>query len=154
LTRVFPNNWFSARNLMGRAATEPLRVDWVSGACLMTSRELFERMGGLDESFFLYWEDADYCGRAALAGRATTYLPEVSVKHEVGVSAFHDPGLAIREFHASAYRLHLKTASPAGRLAAPLVRAVLELRCRLCLVRARSVGASMAAAKATDQVRG
>ena len=154
LTRVFPNNWFSERNLIGRAATEPIRVDWVSGACLMTSRELFERMGGLDESFFLYWEDADYCGRAALAGRVTMYLPAVCVKHEVGVSAVHDRGLAIREFHASAYRLYLKSASPAGRLAAPLVRVVLGLRCRLCLVGARFAGTDVAAAKATDQVRG
>ena len=94
----------------------------------MTRRDLFERLGGLDESFFLYWEDADYCYRAAAAGFRRTYVPVVSVRHIGGQAAARDPAPAIRAFHRSAFRMYWKHASVAGRLVAPLVRAGLWLR--------------------------
>lgn len=128
LTSMFPRNWLAERNLMGRDAVEPMRVDWISGACLMTRRDLFEQLGGLDESFFLYWEDADYCRRALGAGWHTLYVPTAVVHHSVGASSAHNPELAIRAFHASALRMYRKHAGPAGRLAAPAVHAVLLVR--------------------------
>ncbi len=60
LTQRFPNNWFTAYNMFGRDNAEPLEVDWLAGSCVMTPRAVFDDLGGLDESFFLYWEDADY----------------------------------------------------------------------------------------------
>ena len=128
LTRHLPNNWFSRLNLIGRDATAPIEVDWVSGACLLTRRDLFERLGGLDESFFMYWEDADYCRRAGEAGFRSAYLPEVSARHIGGVSAQQDPIPAIRAFHRSAFHLYSKYASPLARVVAPFVRAGLWLR--------------------------
>jgi GT2 family glycosyltransferase len=128
LTRRFPQNWFSRRNLVARDAVEPVDVDWVSGTCLLTRRDLFERIGGFDESFFLYWEDADYCQRAATAGFRRTYVPGVSVRHFAGRSAAGDLPQAIRAFHRSAYRLYKKRASRLGRVVAPLVRAGLLVR--------------------------
>lgn len=128
LTARFPQNWFSRRNLVAREATLPMDVDWLSGACLMTRRDLFESVGRFDEGFFLYWEDADFCARVAAAGFRRMYVPSASIRHHVGSSAAHQPSLAVRAFHRSAYRLYWKRASVVGRLVAPLVRLGLWLR--------------------------
>jgi GT2 family glycosyltransferase len=128
LTRRFPENWLSRRNLLAHGARASVEVDWLSGACLMTRRDIFDAIGGFDESFFLYWEDADYCRRVAAAGFRCVYVPAAPVRHLVGASADRDPAPAIRAFHASAFRLYWKQASLAGRLAAPAVRAGLWLR--------------------------
>ena len=128
LTSRFPQNWFSRRNLVGLGSPGPVDVDWLSGACLMTRRDLFDRLGGFDESFFMYWEDADYCLRAASAGFRRTYLPTSSVRHVGGTSAEYALASAIRAFHQSAFRMYWKHASPIGKLAAPLIRAGLWLR--------------------------
>jgi GT2 family glycosyltransferase len=128
LTRHFPDNWLTRHNLPARAADRPETVDWLAGSCLLTRRDLFERLGGLDEGFFLYWEDADYCRRAAALGFVCTYLPIVSVQHLVGRSAAINPAVAIRAFHASAYRMFVKHAGGLGRLLAPIVRLALWTR--------------------------
>jgi hypothetical protein len=128
LTRRFPGNWFSRRNLIGRSATEPTDADWISGACLLTHRALFEQLGGLDERFFLYWEDADYCRRVATAGWRVAHLPGLVARHAGGASSRHDLSAAMRVFHQSAFRYYWKHAGWFGRLAAPVVAAGLWLR--------------------------
>ena len=128
LTRRFPRNWFSKRNLLAQDAKAPVDVDWVSGACLMTRRDLFDTLGGFDEAFFLYWEDADYCRRVTAAGFRNVYVPTAPVRHAGGASAEHNRTNAIRAFHASAFRLYWKHASIAGRLGAPVARVGLWLR--------------------------
>jgi GT2 family glycosyltransferase len=128
LTRRFPKNWLSRRNLLTEDAQAPVDVDWVSGACLMTRRDVFDSVGGFDEAFFLYWEDADYCRRVARAGFRSVYVPTAPVRHVVGASADHNHANAIRAFHASAFRLYWKHASIAGRLGAPVARVGLWLR--------------------------
>jgi N-acetylglucosaminyl-diphospho-decaprenol L-rhamnosyltransferase len=94
----------------------------------MTRRDIFDAIGGFDESFFLYWEDADYCRRVAAAGFRRVYVQTDPVRHVAGAAAHRDPAPAIRAFHASAFRLYWKQASVVGRLAAPAVRAGLWLR--------------------------
>jgi GT2 family glycosyltransferase/subtilisin-like proprotein convertase family protein len=128
LSQRFPNNWLSRRHLLGRDSTTPIRVDWVAGSCFMTPRAAFDRVGGLDEGFFLYWEDADYCLRIGDIGLNVTYLPTVSVRHAVGRSAELVPELAIRAFHESALRLYLKHGGWRARLLAPLARTVMRAR--------------------------
>jgi GT2 family glycosyltransferase len=128
LTRHFPNNPLSRHNLLAQAGTSAMAVDWLAGSCVLTRRDVFERVGGLDEGFFLYWEDADYCRRTAALGLRTMYLPTVAVRHVGGRSAALDPAPAIRAFHASAYRLYAKHCGPAGRLILPVVRAALWAR--------------------------
>jgi N-acetylglucosaminyl-diphospho-decaprenol L-rhamnosyltransferase len=85
----------------------------------------------------LYWEDADYCRRAAALHWRTVYLPTVSVRHVGGRSAARDPVPAIRAFHESAFRFHVKHAGRVGRLFAPLTRLALTVRARLLARRAR-----------------
>ena len=65
---------------------EPLAVDWVSGACVCVRREVIEQIGGLDEGFFLYFEDVDWCRRMREAGWQVVYNPTVSVVHLGGQS--------------------------------------------------------------------
>jgi GT2 family glycosyltransferase len=62
---------------------EPVRqtVDWVTGGCLLVRRDCFRQLGGLDESFFLYYEDVDFCRRAAAAGWGVWFDPSVEVTH-------------------------------------------------------------------------
>lgn len=62
-------------------------VEWISGACILTSRTVLERIGGLDEGFFLYCEDLDLCRRIADAGLAVRYEPRARCVHVGGASA-------------------------------------------------------------------
>jgi GT2 family glycosyltransferase len=62
---------------------EPTRqpVDWVTGGCLLVRRDCFRKLGGLDEAFFLYYEDVDFCRRAAGAGWGVWFDPSLEVTH-------------------------------------------------------------------------
>jgi hypothetical protein len=67
--------------------SSPCRVDWVSGACMLVRRSVFEAIGLLDEGYFLYFEEADFCRRAHRAGWSCWYLPTARVVHLVGQSS-------------------------------------------------------------------
>jgi GT2 family glycosyltransferase len=130
LTRVLPGNPISRRNLPARdpADATPLEVDWVSGACMCVRRDAFDAVGGLDEGFFLYWEDADFCRRLKHAGWRTMYVPTAGAVHVGGRSSRHAADAALEAFHQSALRLYRKHAGPAGRLLTPFVYAGLKVR--------------------------
>lgn len=77
--------------LRSRTATmpltqEPTRCDWVTGASLMLRREVIERVGMFDESFFLYFEETDLCRRARDAGFEVWLVPASRVMHAGGAS--------------------------------------------------------------------
>lgn len=59
-------------------------VDWVSGASMLIEKELFMKIGGFDESFFLFYEDADICKRVHDTGRKIYYLPVGEIIHYKG----------------------------------------------------------------------
>ncbi len=56
-------------------------VAWATGGCLLIRRQCFEQLGGLDESFFLYYEDVDFCRRAAEVGWSVWFDPVLEVTH-------------------------------------------------------------------------
>lgn len=62
-------------------------VDWVVGACLLVRREAYEQAGGLDEGFFMYSEEMDWCRRIKDAGWEIVYLPTATVIHHEGRSS-------------------------------------------------------------------
>jgi N-acetylglucosaminyl-diphospho-decaprenol L-rhamnosyltransferase len=62
-------------------------VDWVVGACLLVRREAYEQAGGLDEGFFMYSEEMDWCRRIKDAGWEIVYLPTATVIHHEGKSS-------------------------------------------------------------------
>lgn len=61
--------------------------DWVSGACVAVPRALLETIGGLDERFFMYYEDADLGRRVRDAGFDVRFEPRISIMHVGGASA-------------------------------------------------------------------
>lgn len=63
------------------------RCDWVAGACMLIRREVFERIGMMDEGYFMYYEEVDFCLRAARAGWECWYVPAARVVHLVGQSS-------------------------------------------------------------------
>ena len=130
LTRVLPGNPISRRNLPARDLSDatPREVDWVSGACMCVRRDAFEAVGGLDEGFFLYWEDADFCRRLKHAGWRTMFVPTAGVTHVGGRSSRHAQDASLEAFHDSAFRLFRKHAGSAAQLLAPLVYAGLRMR--------------------------
>jgi GT2 family glycosyltransferase len=56
-------------------------VDWVTGACLAIRKEVVNEIGLLDEGFFMYGEDMEWCWRAKLAGYKVIYIPAAKVIH-------------------------------------------------------------------------
>ncbi len=68
-------------------------VGWLSAACLLCRREAFDRAGGFDERFFIYFEDIDLCVRVRAAGWKLLYVPSVEVGHEGGATTSATPAL-------------------------------------------------------------
>jgi N-acetylglucosaminyl-diphospho-decaprenol L-rhamnosyltransferase len=95
------------------SATETIDTTMVSGACFAIGRDAFREIGGFDEDFFLYFEDADLCRRALKAGMAIRYVPQAVVPHIGGASSSEDYHFSPR--HARSMRLYLrKWYGPAG----------------------------------------
>ena len=69
------------------AGEAPRQVEFASGCCLGLSRRVLEQVGLLDESFFVYWKDADFCLRLEQAGIPVWYMPAVSLLHAGSASA-------------------------------------------------------------------
>ena len=69
-----------------RVTTIAADVDWVSGACLLVRRVDAEAVGLLDERFFMYTEDVDFCAAVRARGRRVAFVPDAVVKHLRGRS--------------------------------------------------------------------
>ncbi len=70
----------------GQYDGEPADICWASGACLMTRRELYMRLGGLDTDFFAHMEEIDLCCRILNAGYRVCALSDSAVYHVGGAS--------------------------------------------------------------------
>jgi GT2 family glycosyltransferase len=107
-------------------------VDWVSGACMLVRREAFDEIGGFDEGYWMYWEDADLCRRLKVRGWSTMLCTDAEARHSTSSSGRDER--TIEAFHASAaryYEHHLaRTATDAA-----LARGLLRARMRIMLHR-------------------
>jgi GT2 family glycosyltransferase len=85
--------WFPKNRLIqyyyldDRPADQAQAVDWVVGAALFIRREAWTQVGPLDENFFMYFEETDWCRRCLQAGWAIHYLPAAKVVHYEGKSS-------------------------------------------------------------------
>jgi GT2 family glycosyltransferase len=61
-------------------------VDYLTGCCLLIKREVVEKIGVLEEDYFLYYEDTDFCLRAKNAGYKIIYIPKAKIYHKVSRS--------------------------------------------------------------------
>ena len=124
--------WFPRLKLWGMEAMflesrKPLQVEGISGACILTPRLIFKKLGGFTETYFMYFEDMDYCAKAARFGLHNYFVPNAVVVHhggkstEAGLDRFSSVMMAesafryFRSWHgagrAEAYRLVLAVKS-------------------------------------------
>ncbi len=82
------DNRFLRRYYMADTPDDAIQaVDWVVGACLLVRREVYDQVGGLDEGFFMYSEELDWCRRIKEAGWQVVYLPTATIIHHEGRSS-------------------------------------------------------------------
>ncbi|HJZ76310.1 MAG TPA: glycosyltransferase family 2 protein [Vicinamibacterales bacterium] len=93
--------------------------DWVSGACLLVRRADADAVGGLDERFFMYTEDVDFCAAIRARGRRILFTPDVEVVHLRGRSAATAPdttNAAYRRSQVAFYEKHHPVWAPVLKL--------------------------------------
>jgi GT2 family glycosyltransferase len=126
--RNFPNPWnamlrflrlqkFSSKpyNLDDSTADQEMEIDSLVGAFLLTRKSLIDKIGLLDEDFFMYGEDIDWCWRCKEAGFKVWYYPKTSITHYKGESSKKIPFRALKWFHDAMwifYRKHYKLQYP------------------------------------------
>lgn len=110
LSTVFPRSPLFARYLMTyRDENETHPADAISGSCMLIRRAVIEQIGLLDERFFAYQEDADYCFRAQRAGWQIYYFPEAQIVHYASQGGSRvTPFRSIWEWHRSYFLYYRK----------------------------------------------
>jgi GT2 family glycosyltransferase len=105
--------WFDWRRGLARSRPparsddEELPCRIASGCCLLIPRAIFERIGFLDENFFLYYEDVDFVVRAQLAGFALVHEPAATIYHRESVAP-RDPTISpLKLYYNTRNRLYL-----------------------------------------------
>ena len=108
LSSFFPKSQIFARyNLTYRDENKSYEVDAISGSFMMIRRELYEKIGGLDEEFFMYGEDLDWCYRTQKSGYKVYYVHATQIIHYKGESTKRSSIDETRIFY-SAMRLFVK----------------------------------------------
>ncbi len=123
--RKFPNPWNSFKrlfllsradyNLTGEDENKSMEVDSVMGAFLLVRRSVMQKIGLLDEEFFMYGEDLDWCWRCKDAGFKVWYYPKVLITHYKGSSSSKIAFRALKWFHDAMwifYRKHYQKNYP------------------------------------------
>jgi GT2 family glycosyltransferase len=109
--RRWASNSLWPASLLADVDSGPREVPAVSGACLMIRRELFRKLGGFSNDYFMYAEDTDLCHQAWQAGLRVCHVPSARVIHEAGGSSrqHEDDGFAAVLQRESTYRFLTKT---------------------------------------------
>ena len=102
LDKLFPNSKkFGAYDLTYLSEDETHEVDSLMGAFMMVRKETIESVGLLDEDYFMYGEDIDWCYRIKQKGWKIIYYPEAGIIHYKGGSSKKKKAKLIYEFHKS-----------------------------------------------------
>jgi len=102
--------WLCPKKFLGkeRDYSEPVEVDSVIGACMMARRDALDQVGLLDEDYFLFLEETDWCYRMKKAGWKIYHVPQAEVYHFQGKSAEAVKKRARVEFYRSRYHFFKK----------------------------------------------
>lgn len=134
---LFANLWMNnpwSRAYRNDSSAHVARRDagWLSGACLLVRRSAFDRVGGFDEGYFMYFEDVDLGYRLGRAGFRNVYEPEATVIHTGAHSTEGESSAMIGAHHDSARRfLDRKYAGPLMWPVRVVLRIGLAVRSRL-----------------------
>lgn len=108
LKRLFPMRFPGKQ----KGYLEPVEVDSVIGACMMVRREAIRQVGLLDEDYFLFFEETDWCYRMKRAGWKIYHIPQAEVCHFKGKSAETQKKKAKVEYYRSRYHFFKKNKGP------------------------------------------
>ncbi len=89
LQRWFPRLRLWATAAMYEGCIDPVPIEALSGACIMTRREVFDRVGGFSADYFMYAEDLDLCWKVNGAAYRNYYIPASEIVHHGGGSTQH-----------------------------------------------------------------
>lgn len=109
LAKLFPDNPHFNQYQLGHLDPDmDYPVDCLVGAFMLLRRDVIEQVGLLDEEFFMYGEDIDWCYRIKEAGWGIHYYPYTSIIHYKGASSRRKPFKIIYEFHRAMILFHRK----------------------------------------------
>jgi len=136
LSSLFPNTrLFGRYNLTYLSPDETYEIDAVSGSFMMVRREAYERVGGLDEAFFMYGEDLDWCYRIQQAGWKNYYVHLTKIIHYKGESTKRSNLDEIRTFY-EAMHLFVRKHLSRSHLFALFLRLAIGVSWRLAMLKA------------------
>jgi O-antigen biosynthesis protein len=136
LSALFPNSRLLGRyNLTYLSPDESYEIDAVSGSFMMVRREAFKQVGGLDEEFFMYGEDLDWCYRIQRAGWKNYYVHSTQIIHYKGESTKRSNLDEIRTFY-QAMHLFVQKHFGSSKFFAFLIRAAISVSSRLAMIKA------------------
>lgn len=108
-SKLFPDNpRFNQYQLGYLSPDESYPIDCLVGAFMLVRREAIDQVGMLDEEFFMYGEDIDWCYRIKQAGWQNYYYAKTFITHYKGASSRRKPYKIIYEFHRAMYLFHRK----------------------------------------------
>jgi N-acetylglucosaminyl-diphospho-decaprenol L-rhamnosyltransferase len=119
LVRGQARGWSWPSRFVEQTTRQEQSPDWVSGACLLVRREDAEAVGLLDERYFMYTEDVDFCAAIRARGRRILFFPGVEIVHLAGRSSASAPAAtdrAYRRSQISFYEKHHPTWAPLLKL--------------------------------------
>jgi N-acetylglucosaminyl-diphospho-decaprenol L-rhamnosyltransferase len=131
------NPWTRAYRNDRNAIVAERDAGWLSGACLLVRRDVFERIGGFDPGYFMYFEDVDLGYRLGKAGYRNVYAPSAVATHSGAHSTNSESGRMISAHHDSARRF-LNRKYSGARLWPVRVALTVGLRLRSALLRRRN----------------
>lgn len=134
LSALFPRSkLFGKYNLTYLNEDETYEVDAVSGSFLFLRREVYEKVGGLDEAFFMYGEDLDWCFRISQSGYRVYYVPLTKIIHFKGESTRRSEIDEIRTFY-QAMQLFVEKHFSSSTIVEVLLTVGILLRAALALL--------------------
>jgi len=134
LSKLFPKSkLFAKYNLTYLDENQSYEVDAVSGSFMFLRRDVYEKIGGLDETFFMYGEDLDYCYRVKQAGYKVYYVHSTQIIHFKGESTKRSNIDELKHFY-DAMRLFVRKHFSGSWIIELILQAAINIRSFLAFI--------------------